>query len=162
MTVRFMLLTMFLGVCIAFPANAGEDGPSIAPIVMANGKAFIYKRKGLIDDSGFIPVPPEQSGTVLEGDPKFSFSIDLSKFITGLTAGGIVKSTKGKWVAVFPVTEHATLISGRMEITDMNGMTVEMRPGDSYLILEGTEIIQETISDQAYKSYFFVGPPPQP
>ena len=56
--------------------------------------------------------------------------------------GGIYAATRGKYRALYSFHEHATLLSGRIELTDeTSGTTVAYGPGDSWIIAKETRVI---------------------
>ena len=73
--------------------------------------------------------------------------------------GGIFEVTQGKLRIRFPFTEHATIISGVVKITDESGNTQWYFPGDSYFITQGSVVIWETVTSRVQKSFFNVTTP---
>ena len=75
-------------------------------------------------------------------------------YVNDNISGGIFESTKGKARVVFPFTEYATFLRGRVRITDVATCTEQLlKPGDSYIIEQGTIVIWETITPNAQKSF---------
>jgi len=98
-----------------------------------------------------IPDPASLGGTVLEGNPRAFIRVDYGT-PAGLLAG-IFEVTRGKIRIVYPFTEHATIITGFVRITDESGFSKTYGPGDSYLIKRGSTVIWETLSLRVQKSF---------
>ncbi len=100
-----------------------------------------------------IELPPEaMGGEVISGDPHIYVRMDYSD---GEISYGIFESTRGAGRVIFPSTEHATFLFGKVRITYVaTGERVTLRAGDSYVIHQGTEVIWETVSARAQKSFF--------
>ena len=98
--------------------------------------------------------PPEGlGGIVLEGDPKISARID---YAAGNLLAGVFQATSGTVLIHFPFSEHATITSGEVELTDETGQTVRLGPGDSYLIKQDSSILWRVAQSFVQKSFFNV------
>ncbi|MCW0002376.1 cupin domain-containing protein [Pararhizobium sp. YC-54] len=97
--------------------------------------------------------PEDIGATTLEGDVQVSGRFDLGTPETAVF-GGVYAATRGKYRVVYPFHEHATLLAGRLELTDeTNGTSVVYGPGDSWVITKGTPIVWSILSDRICKSY---------
>lgn len=114
---------------------------------------IIYQPGMDIPDHDMIDLgPPENlGGRVISGSPRISARID---FNTQGMMGGIFEATAGVIEIQFPFTEHATIIEGKVTLTDRNGTSHTYNPGDSYLILQGEVIRWEVRSGRVRKSFF--------
>jgi uncharacterized cupin superfamily protein len=109
-----------------------------------------------VPDVGFVDVTdqvPQLGGTLLAGNPRIRIRFDAPP--DGVTAHGVFEQDgKGTFRIVFPFNEHIQVIRGRLRLTDMNGVVIELGPGDSYFIAQGTVIIWETLTPFFQKSFF--------
>jgi len=131
-----------------------------AIVVAASGAAaaappqmIVYRAGERVPDSElFDLVPPEAlGGTVLEGDPKISARID---YAAGNLLAGVFQATSGKILIHFPFTEHATILSGEVELTDEWGNRAHLGAGDSYFITQGSVILWEVRGARVQKTFF--------
>ncbi|QRK13635.1 DUF861 domain-containing protein [Archangium violaceum] len=115
----------------------------------------VYSKREKVDDSKFVWLgPPEaMGGQVLEGSPRLYGRIDYSK--DGMAAG-IFKATKGKIRVTFPFSEHATILEGKVTITDESGQSHTFKEGDSYFIRQGQVVIWEVKGKEVIKSFYNV------
>lgn len=114
---------------------------------------IVYTPNTKIDDSELVDLgaPENLGGKVLEGTPKISGRIDFQE--NGMTAG-IFEATTGKVEITMPFTEHATIIEGKVTITDEAGNSHTYKPGDSYFIKQGQIIIWDVKDKRVRKSFF--------
>ncbi|MFK0206349.1 cupin domain-containing protein [Agrobacterium sp. NPDC090283] len=97
--------------------------------------------------------PEDIGATTLEGDVRVSGRFDIGTAETAIF-GGLFSATRGKYRVVYPFHEHATVLSGHIELTDeVSGTTVVYGPGDSWIIAKGTAIIWTIRSETVSKSY---------
>ena len=103
-----------------------------------------------LDDWG---TPEDIGATTLDGDVRVSGRFDLGG-PAATVFGGLYAATRGKYRVVYPFHEHATILSGRVELTDEAcGITVAYGPGDSWSIAKGTPVVWSIVSDRVLKSY---------
>jgi uncharacterized cupin superfamily protein len=67
---------------------------------------------------------------------------------------GVFQATRGKILIHFPFTEHATILSGEVALTDQVGNRHVLKPGDSYLIKQGSDIVWDVKGARVQKSFF--------
>ncbi len=97
--------------------------------------------------------PDVLGGRVLSGTPEISARIDFQE--RDVTAG-VFQATTGRIEVTFPFTEHATILSGVVRITDARGVAHTYAPGESYVIEEGDVVIWEVVTDFVQKSFLHV------
>ncbi|WP_256105460.1 cupin domain-containing protein [Streptomyces sp. ODS05-4] len=97
--------------------------------------------------------PDALGGRVISGDPEISARVD---FAGGDVTAGVFQATAGTIEVSFPFTEHATILSGSVVITDGSGASHRYEPGDSYVIAEGAVVLWEVVSDFVQKSFLHV------
>lgn len=116
------------------------------------GPMVIYDRGSVVDDSDLVDLGPPDGlgGTVIEGDPHISARVDFAN--AGLL-GGVFQATRGKVLIDFPFTEHATVTKGKVTLTDEEGETRTLRPGDAYLIRQGSQILWNVKGQPVQKSF---------
>ncbi len=126
--------------------NRVEDAERPGPMV-------IYERHSTVADSDMIDLgPPETLGaTVIEGDPRITARIDYGN---GALTSGVFQATPGKALIDFPFTELATFHSGRVTLTDEVGSVQTLKPGDSYLIKQGSHILWDVAHLPTQKSFY--------
>ncbi|OCO98836.1 MULTISPECIES: cupin domain-containing protein [unclassified Ensifer] len=97
---------------------------------------------------------PEDIGAVtVEGDVRVAGRFDLGSPQSEVF-GGVFVATRGQYRLVYAFHEHATLLSGRLELTDeITGQTISCDPGDSWIIAKGTPVLWTIVSDRISKSY---------
>lgn len=124
--------------------NLEPESNSVTPIY--------YPKKLRVPRSELTEIDPTSvGGEILEGDVRIFIRLD---YLNDNISGGIFESTEGKARVVFPFTEHATFLRGRVRITDVATCTEQLlKPGDSYIIEQGTTVIWETITPTAQKSF---------
>jgi uncharacterized protein len=115
----------------------------------------IYMRHDEVAQSELMDLGPPEGlgGTVVSGDPKISARIDYGD---GTATAGVFQATRGDVLIDFPFTEHATVIEGAVTLTDENGQTAQLLPGDSYLILQDSLIFWHVARNFVQKSFFNV------
>ncbi|MEV7676594.1 cupin domain-containing protein [Streptomyces sp. NPDC088752] len=97
--------------------------------------------------------PDVLGGRVLSGNPEISARIDFQE--RDVTAG-VFQATTGSIEVTFPFTEHATILSGVVRITDSQGFAHTYAPGESYVIEEGDMVIWEVVTEFVQKSFLHV------
>lgn len=123
-------------------AAALADGPGL----------FVYPRGVAIPECELIDLGPPEAlgGAVISGDPRISARID---HVDGPLTAGVFQATRGVVMIHFPFTEHATILSGSVTLTDPTGQRAELHPGDSYVIGQGTDILWEVSGARVQKSF---------
>ena len=139
-----LVVTMGLG-C----APGDVSGSSEALTV---GEQIVYEIPRPIPQSELVDLgdPTALGGEVLEGDPRISARFD---YMSGPISAGVFQVTRGKLRVFYPFTEHATILAGRVTITDEAGRRHTYRPGDSYLIPQGSVVLVEVHSHFLQKSF---------
>src|SRR5262249_405330 len=66
----------------------------------------------------------------------------------------VFQATRGKVLIHFPFTEHATILDGEVALTDEEGHHHLFKPGDSYVIKQGSNIIWDVRGERVQKSFF--------
>jgi uncharacterized cupin superfamily protein len=77
---------------------------------------------------------------VLQGSLNLSARIDYAE--DAVTAG-VFQATRGSARIHFPFTEHATILSGAVTLTDEWGKTAVLEAGDGYFIRQGSVVLWE-------------------
>ena len=136
-------LALLMGV--VKPALADEAFPML-----------VYEPYDIVPQSELIPLgaPEDNGGTVLQGDITLKGRFD---FLGDGMAAGIFQATtrRGARVrVVMPFSEHATVIIGRVTLTDEFGNRHTYNPGDSYFIRQGSVILWEQSCPLLQKSFF--------
>jgi uncharacterized cupin superfamily protein len=93
---------------------------------------------------------------VLSGTVLLKGRIDYS---SGPVTGGIFQSQctdQFKVRITMPFTEHGTVIHGVFVLTDESGQQHIFKPGDSYLIQQGSVVVWEQNDPLLQKSFFNV------
>lgn len=97
--------------------------------------------------------PEDIGGTTVEGEVRVSGRFDLGSPDCAVF-GGLYAATRGKYRVVYSFHEHATFMSGHLQLTDeATGTTVSYGPGDSWIIAKGTPLLWSIVSDRVCKSY---------
>ena len=125
--------------------NRTEPSDSPAPMI-------VYDAHDQIAQSELtgLGTPESLGGTVVSGDPKISARIDHAD--TPATAG-VFQATRGDVQIRFPFTEHATVLSGAVTLTDATGARQRLDVGDSYLIRQGSSIFWHVGRSRVQKSF---------
>jgi uncharacterized cupin superfamily protein len=128
------------------PVNASASS-------LEEDRMIVYRAGEKVPESELADLgPPENLGaTVLEGDPKISARIDYAQ---GGLLGGVFQATRGKVRIDFPFTEHATILTGAVELTDQWGNHARLEAGDSYFITQGSVIVWEVRGQAVQKTFF--------
>ncbi|AZQ68853.1 cupin domain-containing protein [Silicimonas algicola] len=93
--------------------------------------------EGIVPEEG-APAPDR----VLSGDPKFR-TWNLEKR-DGLYAG-VWEATPGKWRILYDEWEYCRILEGRSVITSTDGISVDVGPGDGFILRPGFEGTWEVI-----------------
>ncbi len=150
------LLSLPLIACAAIwtlaPLDAAQATPTAPQAADDDGEIIVYRRGEAVPQQQLVDLgaPGELGGEVLEGDPTISARVD---FADGVFTAGVFQATRGKVLIHFPFTEHATILSGSVELTDATGVNVTLRPGDSYLITQGSDIVWDVRGALVQKSF---------
>jgi uncharacterized cupin superfamily protein len=89
---------------------------------------------------------------ILSGDPRQSGRVDVSDQ-DGALSGGVWECTRGSFRFTYTFTELATLLEGRIAVTDADGVRHELAAGDSFLVRQGETVTWEILEDMR-KTYF--------
>jgi uncharacterized cupin superfamily protein len=114
---------------------------------------IVYKAGEKVPESELVDLGPPEGlgGTVLEGDPKISARID---YAAGNLLAGVFQATSGTVLIHFPFSEHATITSGEVTLTDQSGNSAHLGEGDSYFITQGSIILWEVNGAFVQKTFF--------
>lgn len=152
------ILSVFAALTTASACGGADPAASEAaiaegttPLAAATG-LVIYPRGVAIPDCELTDLGPPEGlgGAVLSGDPRISARVD---HVDGPLTAGVFQATRGTVMIHFPFTEHATIIAGTVTLTDPTGQRAELRPGDSYVIGQGTDILWEVSGARVQKSF---------
>lgn len=156
-----MRLASCLSLFLLLPAlacDATDLGPQLAQERSGNlslpvGAMIVYSAGEAVDAEDLAPLGPPAAlgGTVLDGDPQLSARIDLAD---GPLLAGVFQATTGTVLIDFPFTEHATILAGTVALSDEYGNHSLLKPGDSYLITQGSKIVWEVSGARVQKSFF--------
>src|SRR5439155_8225070 len=96
-------------------AVAGSGAAQAQPL--QKGKMIVYRAGEKVPQSELQDLGPPEGlgGMVLEGDPKISARID---YAAGNLLAGVFQATRGTVLIHFPFTEHATILTGEVQLTD--------------------------------------------
>jgi uncharacterized protein len=107
-------------------------------------------------EEGLEPLPPlpESYPTIeiLSGNPQQRGRLDVSDQEGALFAG-VWECTRGSFRYQYTFTELATILTGRIAVTDSDGARHELVAGDSFLVRQGETVTWEILEDMR-KSYF--------
>ena len=128
-------------------------GTKVDAVRLGKGTMLVYRAGEKVRESDLVDLGPPTNlgGTVLEGDPRISARTDYAQ--GGLLAG-VFQATRGKARIEFPFTEHATILSGKVELTDQWGNHARLDAGDSYLIRQGSIVLWEVRGEAVQKTFF--------
>lgn len=110
------------------------------------------------------PLPPltgigsvSQLGSeVIAGDPQASVALIHGAPDDNLSCG-LFACTPGEFTMIYPFTEHATVLEGRVQLTDeASGETQTYGPGDSWLVEKGTAVRWRIEGQRFVKHYLAV------
>jgi uncharacterized cupin superfamily protein len=126
--------------------NRTETTDAPAPMVVYDAHREVAQ-----DELTDLGDPEGLGGTVLSGDPRISARIDHA----GEQAlAGVFQATRGDVRIAFPFTEHATVLSGAVTLTDQTGAQRRLAVGDSYLIRQASSILWQVGQSRVQKSFF--------
>lgn len=131
--------------------NRKEPSDSPAPMIVYDAHDEVAQSE--LADLG---APEGLGGTVVAGDPKISARID---YADPPGTAGVFQATRGDVQIGFPFTEHATVVSGAVTLTDETGARQRLMPGDSYLIRQASSIFWQVGQSRVQKSFFNVVEP---
>jgi uncharacterized cupin superfamily protein len=107
-------------------------------------------------EQGIEALPPLSESyptmEILSGDPRQSGRLDVSGEDGALYAG-VWECTRGSFRFTYTFTELATILTGRIAVTDAQGTRHELGVGDSFLVRQGETVTWEILEDMR-KSYF--------
>jgi uncharacterized cupin superfamily protein len=120
---------------------------------------IIYRPHQAVEETELLDLgdPADLGGKVLEGDPRISARIDHQ---VGTVTAGVFQATTGVVEITFPFTEHATILDGKVTITDADGLAHDYRPGDSYVIEQDAVVRWEVRGRRVQKSFLNVAREP--
>ena len=132
-------------------AVAGSGAAQAQPL--QKGKMIVYRAGEKVPQSELKDLGPPEGlgGIVLEGDPKISARID---YAAGNLLAGVFQATSGTVLIHFPFSEHATITSGEVDLTDEFGNSAHLGEGDSYFITQGSVILWEVRGAFVQKTFF--------
>ncbi|WP_320671065.1 cupin domain-containing protein [Patulibacter defluvii] len=144
---KWQLVTLAVGVAVV-GAPTGASAVELEP-----GRMVIYEAGRSVPQSQLVDLgdPGALGGEVLSGNPRIAARVDHQR--DGVTAG-VFQATRGRIRIHFPFTEHATITSGTVTLTDAGGQRRTLRPGDSYLIRQGSTILWEVRGARVQKTFF--------
>src|SRR5262249_23250750 len=124
-----------------------QFGPTDHP-----GPMTIYERGEMIPESEMFDLgdPANLGGKVLSGDPKISARID---YAGGGMLDGVFQATRGQVLITYPFSEHATVRHGEVTLTDEGGASYKIKPGDAYLVKQGSNITWDVKGSRVQKSF---------
>ena len=93
--------------------------------------------------------------TVLEGNPVQSGRIDYLKCSDTVMAGEWC-CTRGRFRLSYPFAEMATILDGRIIVTDEIGISVALERGDSFFVGQGETVEWEIIEDMRKSHFTFI------
>jgi uncharacterized cupin superfamily protein len=94
---------------------------------------------------------------VLKGKPRQSGREDFAS-PDGAFSAGVWECTTGSFRITYPMDEIATLLKGKLVITDERGRKTTLEAGDSFFVAKG-ETLTWDIIEPVRKSYFLYMPP---
>jgi uncharacterized cupin superfamily protein len=143
------------------PRSPGAMLPSHGNSAALPGEMLVYSPKKPVDLSTLVSLGPPAAlgGEVLTGNPRLYGRIDFQQ---GNMMGGLFMATTGLIRVTFPFTEHATIIKGKVTLTDETGKTRTFKEGDSYFIRQGSVILWDVRGPYVIKSFFNVTEPVAP
>lgn len=89
---------------------------------------------------------------VLEGNPRQSGREDFAS-PDGTFSAGVWECTRGRFKLTYPMDEIATLLKGKLVITDEGGRKTTLEAGDSFFVARGETLTWEIV-ETVRKSYF--------
>jgi uncharacterized protein len=139
-------------------AHLLKKAPPGADTTLLPGEMLVYSPKKPVDMSSLVSFGPPEAlgGEVLGGIPQLFGRID---FAQGNIMGGLFMATTGVIRVTFPFTEHATVLEGEVTITDATGQAHTYKPGDSYIIRQGSVVLWDVKGAYVVKSFFNVTEP---
>jgi uncharacterized protein len=159
MRFHFYMLVPILALAL-LPLVATADDPASrvsAPAQgsgpLERGRMIVYVPGVLVPQDALFDLGPLEGlgGVLLEGNLRLAGRIDYQ---AGNITAGIFQSTgRGKVLVTLPFTEHATVINGSVKMTDETGASHIYKPGDSYLMKQGTKILWEQEAPLLQKSF---------
>ncbi|MBN1210547.1 MAG: DUF861 domain-containing protein [Myxococcaceae bacterium] len=122
---------------------------------------LLYSPRKPVDMSTLASLGPPEAlgGEVLTGNPQLYGRIDFQQ---GNMKAGLFMATNGLIRVTFPFTEYATILVGRVTLTDETGKTRTFKAGDSYFIRQGSVILWDVKGAYVIKSFFNITEPVAP
>lgn len=141
--VASVVIAMVWAIAVAGTGAAAAAAPQM----------IVYRAGARVPESELFDLGPPEGlgGTVIAGDPKISARIDYAQ---GNLLGGVFQATRGTVLIHFPFTEHATILTGEVELTDEWGNSAHLGAGDSYFITQGSVILWEVHGERVQKTFF--------
>lgn len=117
--------------------------------------AFTYVQGAPIADEGFVAYDPVAGGAIdIEGDIDTQVRIDYE---SATATGGLFRQNPGKVEIIWPCTEHAFVLEGRVTITyQATGESVTYGPGQGWTHTKGERITWEVKNGRFVKSFFLL------
>lgn len=133
---------------------APQDPVSSSTDELLVGQQIVYDLGHAVPSAELDDLPTDDpaalGGEVLEGDPRISARFDL---LTATESAGVFQVTRGVLRVYYPFTEHATILTGVVTVTDEAGVSHTYTPGDSYLIAQDSVMLVDVQSDVLQKSF---------
>ena len=147
-----MRTTIIAAAMIMVGCASTEEAVGESAAALQVGEMIVYEPGHPVpqDELTDLGSPKALGGTVLEGDPHIFARIDYAE---GALLGGVFQSTRGKGLIHFPFTEHATILVGEVAMTDEEGHHYVLKPGDSYLVRQGSNIVWDVKGARVQKSF---------
>lgn len=93
---------------------------------------------------------------VIEGNPEATVQFLVGNPETNI-AVGLFGCSKGTFRMVYPFTEHATVLTGRVTLkNEATGVEAQYGPGDSWFFEKGTSVLWTVESDDFVKNYMSI------
>jgi hypothetical protein len=149
-------------------ASPGSELPartSLAPPATSApahpGEMLVFSPKKNVDKSTLFSLGPPQAlgGEVLTGNPQIFGRFDFQE---GNMRSGLFMATTGLIRVTFPFTEYATILEGKVTLTDETGKTYTYKAGESYFIRQGSVILWDVKGPYVIKAFFHISEPATP
>lgn len=107
------------------------------------------------EQNGLVPWPSleEEGAKNIEGNPEQSARCGFGSLQHKMISG-VWECTKGKFLLEYPCHEMATILEGRIALTDETGIRREYGPGDSHFAEKGENILWEVLTEKVVKAFF--------
>ena len=108
---------------------------------------------GELEESNFLE---EIGARILEGNPNSVSRLDFDDSVEsgGRLCSGVYGVTPGKFEVDYSWNEIATVLEGRIRLTDSKGVVNEIGPGESFFVAAGETITWEVL-EETRKCFFY-------